>query len=559
MLAVLFVIEPIAVQGQKKFLGDFDQTALQKLSSTAFESDVLNAIGCSGEASPQKIAAIKKTLQPIWKTLPKISGDRIERRLLRYVAHRYFMQTSSLVVRGFEPNRLVNESHWGNADILSQSVPAYVEAILHANHEQNIGFSLTDATQMILMLDQLIVDSESTLLEKNYKRWKMTTDKVLTWKQLTRILRDYMVEWIVEGDEEDMEMLFANRTMIKEVLPNYYMLMFLAHGSSKTLQYARRQNIPRGSASNTWNMQYTFEDAHAIVGDMTQKFHHFWKDECDSMKNALVDLDPYHTGRVPLAKLYNRAMNADWRFGESEAYLRDMGALDESSSYLGAQVIIPNYMQAVSNCIVSTPHYLVCCKDDCEEILGEIEVRLQTPTASTNDILDIVGNMTIDASLDEEYTPQLEGRLTKLLEEIATASGGMIPLHGRLFAQWLHYAFPRECPFPHKLGVVTTITPSQYGEDFVASEAEMVRHTENEVNVTSINVTVSKDDLHWMSQWSDDEELMVDYSAELGTSWLHRVFLAIVGLALLACGICVGTVTVDRTPAAKVRDERFYV
>merc|ERR1719453_220368 len=104
-------------------------------------------LGCGTQASSDKLVAIKQTLDPIWRTLPKISGDRVERRLLRYVAHRYFMHTSSLVVRGFEPNRLVNESHWGVADILSQSVPAYVEAILHSNHERNIGFSMTDATQ----------------------------------------------------------------------------------------------------------------------------------------------------------------------------------------------------------------------------------------------------------------------------------------------------------------------------------------------------------------------------------------------------------------------------
>jgi len=87
----------------------------------------------------------------------------------------------------------------------------------------------------------------------------------------------------------------------------------------------------------------------------------------------------------------------------------------------------------------------------------------------------------------------------------------------------------------------------------------MVRHTENEVNVTAINATVSKDDLQWMSQWSDDEELMVDYSAELGTPWQQRILLVIVGLALLACGVSVGTVSFDRTPSAKVKEDKFYV
>merc|ERR1719478_1741414 len=101
------------------------------------------------------------------------------------------------------------------------------------------------------------------------------------------------------------------------------------------------------------------------------------------MKDALTSYDTYHTGRVPLSKLYSTVQNSDFRFSESEAYLRDLGALDDSSSYLGPQVIIPNYIQAASNCIVSTPHYLVCCQNDCETLVGEIEAFIQGPTAST--------------------------------------------------------------------------------------------------------------------------------------------------------------------------------
>ena len=35
------------------------------------------------------------------------------------------------------------------------------------------------------------------------------------------------------------------------------------------------------------------------------------------------------------------------------------------------------------------------------------------------------------------------------MEQVASHHGGKVPLHGRLFAQWLHHAFPRECPYPH--------------------------------------------------------------------------------------------------------------
>merc|ERR1719335_1534161 len=112
------------------------------------------------------------------------------------------------------------------------------------------------------------------------------------------------------------------------------------------------------------------------------------------MKESLISMDKHGTGRVPLAKFYNTAIDTDWRFGESEAYLRDLGALDESSSWIGPQVIIPNYLQATSNCIVSTAHYLVCCEAECETLMGELETAIKAPTALPSTILNVVRNMT---------------------------------------------------------------------------------------------------------------------------------------------------------------------
>merc|ERR1719224_181634 len=107
------------------------------------------------------------------------------------------------------------------------------------------------------------------------------------------------------------------------------------------------------------------------------------------MKLTLVGMDKYSTGRVALSKFYGTGLDLDWRFGESEAYLRELGALDESSSWMGPQVIIPNYIQATSNCIISRPHYLVCCVNECESLLGELESAIKAPTALPSAILDV--------------------------------------------------------------------------------------------------------------------------------------------------------------------------
>merc|ERR1719198_831748 len=108
-------------------------------------------LGCGGQPDRGQIKAITSVLTPMWRTLPK-TADRIDRRSLRYLVHRYFMQTSSLMLRGFEPSRPVNESHWGVADVLSQMVPAFVESVLESGHAKSNGFSLKDAVNMVVML-----------------------------------------------------------------------------------------------------------------------------------------------------------------------------------------------------------------------------------------------------------------------------------------------------------------------------------------------------------------------------------------------------------------------
>merc|ERR1719420_2775441 len=116
------------------------------------------------------------------------------------------------------------------------------------------------------------------------------------------------------------------------------------------------------------------------------------------MKLSLVEMDKHHTGRVRLSEFYAAALDDEWRFGESEAYLRELGALDETSRWHGKQVIIPNYLQAASNCIVSTQHYLICCRNECEDILGEVESLIGRATAYPDEILRVVRNITVETA-----------------------------------------------------------------------------------------------------------------------------------------------------------------
>lgn len=506
----------------------------------AFRDEIANAmgsvLGCGGEADPEHISDVKAVIMPMWKTVSK-TQNRVDRRTLRYLVHRYFMQTSSLMVRGFEPSRSTNETHWGSTDILSQMVPAYVESVLSSQHSTANGFTLQDVIDMVLTLDQLIFDSESALLEDIYKSQRKPTQSSLSYNGLKQVLHEYMVKWMVDADPDDHVRLLENRSLARQVLPHFDDLLAFAEGRIKTFQQSRQDKAVKKGGREAWNMRYSFEDAHKVVGGITRSFQSYWQSECASMKESLISMDKHGTGRVPLAKFYDTAINVDWRFGESEDYLRELGALDESSSWIGGQVIIPNYLQASSNCIVSTAHYNLCCVAECETLLGEIERAVQAPEALPGTILDLVGKMTSQTTLDQDEGPHLDGNMISQLEKVAKNYNGKVPLHSRLFAQWLHYAFPHECPFPHKAGTVSSATPEEFG-NYIASSEDMQKHASN---ATALEVSVTKEELHWLSQWSEEEELLMDYQSE-GRSGGWTMGFLLFSAVMAAMGLYTGVI-----------------
>jgi len=230
----------------------------------------------------------------------------------------------------------------------------------------------------------------------------------------------------------------------------------------------------------------------------------------------------------------------EWRFSESKEYLRQLGALDESSAWYGPRVIITNYMQSPSNCIVYSPHYRVCCANECESVLGEVEEAIASPIASPDQILASLTNIT--TVFEGDQPPIAKGSLSRQLEDIADLNGGKVPIHGRLFAQWLHYAYPSACPFPHKSGTTSTLAPLEFGSEYIASDKEMETHSvEAEENrlAPSDGAFVGGNADDWMSQWSLEEELLTDSlklqepwsAAGLSSQLMVAVILSLLGFA----------------------------
>merc|ERR1719197_2049393 len=210
-----------------------------------------------------------------------------------------------------------------------------------------------------------------------------------------------------------------------------------------------------------------------VLEEVGERYGTWQNKECHELKKTLLEMEDPGTGRVPLTTFYKSALdNISWQFMESVPYLRQLGALDESDPE-AKSVIIPNYVYSPANCVASSTFYSVCCIDECEALLGVVENGVGAPDATPKEISSVISKLPSDTVTAPRT---LSSSLNSKLQEIATHHGGRVPLHGRLFAQWMHHAYPRECPYPHLSGTTKPLGAVQYVEE--TGEGAEITHDE---------------------------------------------------------------------------------
>merc|ERR1719335_1520472 len=104
------------------------------------------------------------------------------------------------------------------------------------------------------------------------------------------------------------------------------------------------------------------------------------------------------------------------------------------------------------------------------------------------------------------------------LHKIAAKHDGKVPLHGRLFAQWLHHVFPQSCPFPHTAGATNPLTPDEWmkenGHSGIKASPDEIMQVVNKVAIDvrgGLHSSPMKleDQTENSVPWSDVEEVFV--------------------------------------------------
>jgi hypothetical protein len=472
----------------------------ERISEEEVQTSLLDEVeGTFGSGSAtSRLKQIEAMLTPMFAALPKNEHGYLERATVRYALHRLFVQRHGWFINGLHSGSSHRNST-STAGLLTEHVPAYIQDLFEKRLGAR-GFGLHELGVLAATIEHLVHNEAVKRLGDALKLHSLLPTSVMNASEVDNVLDTYMTGYILGENLLNMTVEEAFQTVAE--MPD----VFNAWNATQEFVRAVRQNITRfeGSEEQKTSDTLDFSLVARVAERVGEQFGGFQDHECRQIKAALVAKEEAGTGRVRLSDFWKDALadpDGAWQFGESLNYLRQLGVLDESDAG-NPRVMIANYVNSPSNCIASSSFYSVCCMDECEALIGHIEKEIAAPEARAERIATVIASLP-SSSVAAPRT--LSKTLLNRLEEIASGNAGAIQLHGRLFAQWMHHAYPRECPYPHVSGTTNPQTPDEWlesGEETFATEEEMRGIIDQARNQTE---QLDLDSL----PWSPEEELLV--------------------------------------------------
>jgi len=504
---------------------DVEQTWLSELSDVSASA---------------KLRGIEDELRPMYVALPKNRYGSLEPSVVRYALHRFFVQKQGWYMKGFDP---AGQSWTVTAPstLMKDRAPSYIQSLFE-QRMRGRGLGLEELAVFASVMSDLVHKEALQGLLRAYTSLRLPTKGAVPKRWSEQAVKAYLIGYLVGGNltitsMEDFDFLEKELPNIYPDWQGTYMWVEDLHQTqSLMLQSRRNPFVPH---------QETFDTSAAFVRELGHQFGSFQDLECKALKGRLVKLEHQGTGRIRLSRFYAGAVNGDWTLSESVAFLRNLGVLDETDPKKPS-VVIANYMTSSTNCLSASGFYSVCCMDECEGLMQHLERDLAAPSAIPSRVAESVSAVhsdTVDAPRN------LSATLLTRLDEIAGVHSGQVPLHGRLFAQWMHHAYPRECSFPHVSGTTSPMSPDDWmahngiGNTEATMEEMQLHHSRLEQE------TDEEEDVSL--PWTQVEELVASDSSSAGSSPL-RFLMALAALASFAVPLLRASMAVaGRSEASK--------
>mmetsp|Transcript_34184 Transcript_34184/g.72779 ORF Transcript_34184/g.72779 Transcript_34184/m.72779 type:complete len:586 (+) Transcript_34184:175-1932(+) len=471
-------------------------------------------------ATREHRADIEMRMRPIFASLPKSDSREtaLGPRVARLALVRYFLLHEFWYIKGLaKPGAVWNEYPADSvyADRLPRLLLMFIERKLHA-----ADLDLQALIDVVLGVETLVRRNAETIMEMAYLALKLPVEEPITDVGQARLVLKTFTAFLYQPSSQTEIGNKAVPEFLQELRAGDYFGQGFWEDIDTwvddvlTAEIARNRN-PFGFTADFRRMMTVAEDVDSSMG-------RFQSSECMAMKHTMMDMsDPSaSTGRVPLANFYRPYNEGDrWDFTESARYLEFIGALDVNRRDQKS-VMIPNYMSSWGNCLETSSFHQVCCVNECELLMMELEANLAAPYIDPKVLASHVSQL----SSDSVVAPRnLSAPLTARLESIAARNGGKVPLHGRFFAEWMHRAFPNECPRPrdNRVKVPTEFTQEKQATveeiQAILDQAKAAKEAEGaeEIDQENDESTISTEDPDNVElPWSEVEELLTDQNWE---------------------------------------------
>jgi len=445
-----------------------------------------------------RIVTIEESMRPMFQALPKNEYGKLGHSSVRYMLHRFFVEQHGWSIDGlFTEGAALNTS--SPSHMLKDRVPMFVEGLFEKRLGGR-GFGIHEMAVLVAVVEDSVHQEAQAELKKAYSALGLPLDATFNEQQVELLIEVYMGGFVMNTNMSNVSSDYLYRQTANMLL--FYPTWLRAQ------DFFRKVRETQSGGRDT----FSFAVVSAIVRELVDTFGTFHGKQCQGLKSTLTALEKKgSSGCVSLPDFYQKGLKADsnWLFIESPEYLRQIGVLDENDAQ-NPRLLSANYINGPSNCLQPTGYYMVCCHNECDGILGNLERQLGKPTGTPAEITTAL-RATSSFNAGSLRAGLLAPTLRRRLQEVAEYHGGRVPIHGRLFAQWLHHVYPHECPYPHMSGTKNLQWVVDFEEETGKQSQLSGEEMESFVNASKLstskaNRTLSAD-AGSCAPWQNEEEL----------------------------------------------------
>eukprot|EP00928_Gymnodinium_smaydae_P089152 TRINITY_DN73153_c0_g1_i1.p1 TRINITY_DN73153_c0_g1~~TRINITY_DN73153_c0_g1_i1.p1 ORF type:complete len:549 (+),score=137.39 TRINITY_DN73153_c0_g1_i1:80-1726(+) len=472
----------VVVGGSGKFIGPRENhMQVPKAHGPADLLAELEKFTATSRESPKDrelVGEFEARLRHIFDLAPKDSDGRVDGKAARYALQRLFVSRHAWFVNGVARSGAIRSS-------------STIAAALDSGHH----FSLHELARFAATLERLVHAENELRLREVFTYFGIDKTAPKNEREAKKVVEAFMATYLMH--HVNFTHPFGVATALQTVSRT-----FPTWTEQKEYAESMRRSTFGDSESVASSTSSLWEACLAVVDELGGQYGRWQNKYCTEMQDSLMDMAAPGTGRVPLRKFWGGMLTGgEWMFSESEAFLQQVGALEGEAP--NQVVVISNYIHSAAQCVSLSRYYDVCCVNECDTLLEDIERTADASSVPPQRLGDMVEALSSRTANGEQKLP---AELRQRLQDIADHHGGVVPLHGRLFAQFLHHAYPVDCPYPTNVDVTVA------SEDWLHLQHRDA-YVERDVAEAYIAAAGEIDDEGESAQckipWSSEEELFM--------------------------------------------------